>query len=68
MKRFLSVLLAMVMALSLFAPAMAEEKTYNMPEMNTTDPITLTFMLWDDFELVRALADKFTEKYPNITV
>lgn len=68
MKRFLSVLLAMVLALSLFAPAMAEEKTYNMPEMNTTDPITLTFMLWDDFELVRALADKFTEKYPNITV
>lgn len=47
---------------------MAEEKTYNMPEMNTTDPIALTFMLWDDFELVRALADKFTEKYPNITV
>ena len=47
---------------------MAEEKTYNMPEMNATDPITLTFILWDDFELVRALADKFTEKYPNITV
>ena len=45
---------------------MAEEKTYNMPEMNTPDPIALTFMLWDDFELVRALADKFTGSTPTL--
>ena len=68
MKRYLSILLAMVMVLSMFtfAPAVAEET--GMPEMNTTDPITLKFMLWDDYELIRALADKFEEKYPNITV
>ena len=66
MKKFLSTLLAVVMMLSMFAPAMAEET--GLPEMNTTDPITLSLLLWDDYELVRALADKFTEKYPNITV
>lgn len=63
----LSLFLALVMVLSLCSfGAFAE--TYDMPAMNTTDPITLRFLTWDDFELTRALADKFTEKYPNITI
>ncbi len=66
MKKF-SLLLALVMVMSLCSfGAVASE--YNMPALNTTDPITLTFLTWDDFELTRALADKFTEKYPNITI
>jgi len=67
MKKFFALVLSLCMALSLCSFASAEA-TYNMPEMNTTDPITLTMMTWDDFELTRALADKFTEKYPNITI
>ena len=66
MKKFLSLVLALCMALSLCSFAAAEE--YNMPEMNTTDPIELTFMTWDDFELTQALIDQFMEKYPNIKV
>ena len=52
MKKFLSLVLALCMALSLCSFASAE--AYNMPEMNTTDPIELTFMTWDDFELTQA--------------
>lgn len=68
MKKLLSLALALCMVLSLCSFAVAEEKVYNMPEMNTTDPITLSFMTWDDFEMTEALAQKFMEKYPNITV
>ncbi len=67
MKKLVALVLTLCMALSICSFAAAEEAT-GMPAMNTTDPITLTFMTWDDFELTRALADKFTEKYPNITV
>ncbi len=66
MKKILSLVLALCMMLSLASFATAEE--YNMPAMNTTDPITLSVMIWDDFEMAQALAAKFTEKYPNITV
>ncbi len=68
MKKFLALVLALCMALSICSFAGAEEKTYNMPEMNTTDPITLTFMTWDDFELTQVLIEAFEAKYPNITV
>lgn len=67
MKKLVALIMALCMMASLCAIASAEA-TYNMPELNTTDPITVTFMTWDDFELTRALADKFTEKYPNITI
>ena len=39
-----------------------------VPELNTTDEITISFLTWDDFELTQALADKFHELHPNITV
>ena len=43
MKKFLALLLVMILAMSTLAlSATAEEKTYNMPPMNTTDPITLS--------------------------
>lgn len=66
MKKLVSLVLALVMMLSLVAVAGAEE--YNMPAMNTTDPIHLSIMTWDDFEMTEALAASFTEIYPNITV
>ena len=66
MKKTLAIVLALVMLLSMMSFASAEG--YNMPEMNTTDEITLSFMTWDDFEMTEALAAKFMEKYPNIKV
>jgi multiple sugar transport system substrate-binding protein len=39
-----------------------------LPAMDTTTQITLTYALWDDYEMTRALADKFTQKYPNIKI
>ena len=66
MKKILSTLLSLMMILGMVSFAGAEG--YNMPEMNTTDEFTLTFMTWDDFEITEALAAKFMEKYPNITV
>lgn len=66
MKKLVSLILALVMVASLCSFASAEAPA--MPEMNTTDPITLRFLVWDDFELTQALADKFHEKYPNITI
>lgn len=38
-----------------------------LPPM-TTENITISFALWDDYEMTRYLTDKFMEKYPNITV
>lgn len=67
MRKFISLALALMLALSLCSFAGAES-TYNMPELNTTDEITLTIMTWDDFELTQALCDKFHELHPNITV
>ncbi len=64
MKKLVSLLLALMMVLSLGAFASAE----GVPELNTTDEITISFMTWDDFELTRALADKFTEMHPNIHI
>ena len=66
MKKLVSLVLALCMVLSLASFAAAEE--YNMPAMNTTDPITLSVMVWDDFEMTEALAASFMEQYPNITV
>ena len=65
MKKLVSLLLVLAMALSLCSFAAAEN---TVPELNTTDEITISFLTWDDFELTQALADKFHEKYPNITV
>ena len=45
--------------------APAEESA--LPAM-TTDPITLTYIHFDNDPLVKYLAEKFMEKYPNITV
>ena len=42
--------------------------TKQLPEMNTTDQIHLTYATWDDWEMADYLAAKFTEKYPNIEV
>lgn len=39
-----------------------------LPPMNTTDPITLTYMNFDGEILTQEMAKKFMEKYPNITV
>ncbi len=66
MKKILALVLSLIMLASVCSFASAEG--YNMPEMNTTDEITLTFMTWDDFEMTEALAAKFMEKYPNIKV
>ena len=65
MKKLVSMLLALVMVLSLCSFSVAES---TVPELNTTDEITIKFMTWDDFELTQALADKFHELHPNITV
>ena len=66
MRKILSLILALAMALSICSFAAAE--TAGVPELNTTDEITITFMTWDDFELTQALADAFHELHPNITV
>ena len=66
MRKLLALVLSLCMVLTLCSFASAE--TSGLPEMNTTDDITLTFMTWDDFELTQALIDKFEEKYPNIHI
>ncbi|MGN0745916.1 MAG: ABC transporter substrate-binding protein [Aristaeellaceae bacterium] len=67
MKKVSLFLVLVMLATMLSLPAMAEGE-YSMPELNTTDPITVTFMTWDDYELTQALADKFMEMHPNITI
>ncbi|MDR2505683.1 MAG: extracellular solute-binding protein [Oscillospiraceae bacterium] len=37
-------------------------------ELNTTDPITLTYSVWDSYEMYEFLAQKFEELHPNIDV
>ena len=46
MKKTLALILALSMLMGVMSFA-AAEGTYNMPEMNTTDEITLSFMTWD---------------------
>ncbi len=65
MKKLVSLILVLALALSMTAFASAES---TVPELNTTDEITIRFLTWDDFELTQALADKFHELHPNITV
>lgn len=67
MRKLMALVLSLCMALSLCSFASAEGG-YNMPEMNTTDEIYLTFMTWDDIPLTQALIDRFEEKYPNIHI
>lgn len=45
----------------------AEEEESALPDM-TTDEITLTYASWENTYLNEYLAQKFMEKYPNITV
>ena len=45
----------------------AEAEASALPEM-TTDEITLTYMHFDNEQLVNAVADAFMAKYPNIKV
>lgn len=61
----LAILLAAVLALTSLLPLVASAE---MPAMNTTDEIKLTYAVWDDVPMAQFLADKFHEKYPNITV
>ncbi len=42
--------------------------TYHKATDLTTEPITLTYFHFDQDETVKALADRFMEIYPNITV
>ena len=65
MKKLVSMMLALVMLLSLCAVSTGEAA---LPELNTTDEITISFLTWDDFELTRALAAKFEELHPNIHI
>ncbi len=65
--RKLSLVLALVLAALLVLPvSMATAE--NVPAMNTTDEIKLTYAVWDDYEMTQFLAGKFHEKYPNITI
>lgn len=64
----LSLFLALVMMMTMFSFGAVAEEAPAMPELNTTDDITITFMTWDDFELTEALAAKFTELHPNIKI
>lgn len=73
MKKWFSLLLVLVMALSMLPMnSLAEaEKTYNMPPMNTTDEIHLVCSVHNDARnvaMAEALAAKFHEMYPNITI
>lgn len=45
----------------------ADAEASALPEM-TTDEITLTYMHFDNEQLVNAVADAFMAKYPNIKV
>jgi multiple sugar transport system substrate-binding protein len=42
--------------------------TAGLQPMNTTDTIHLTYSVWDDYEMTEFLAEKFHQKYPNITI
>ena len=69
MKKLLSILLVLCLVLPGIG-VFAEEST-GLPEMNTTDPITLTFFDtgWGyNHAMSRLMAKAFTEKYPNITI
>lgn len=69
MRKLLSLLLVVMVMASALVVASAEGTT-SLPPMNTTDPITLTIV--DEqparCEYYKLLAEKFTEKYPNITI
>jgi len=64
----LSLFLALVMMMTMFSFGAVAEEAAGLPELNTTDDITITFLTWDDYELTEALAAKFTELHPNIKI
>lgn len=69
MKKLVSLLLVVLLMTTCLPSAFAETEG-GLPPMNTTDPIHLTFV--DEaparVEVYRIMAEKFTEKYPNITI
>jgi len=67
MKKLVSLILVLALALSVCSFAAAEEAASGLPEL-TTEDVTVTFMTWDDFELTQALADAFMEEHPNIKI
>ncbi len=70
MKKLVSLLLALVLLSSAIPLAAAEAEGGGLPPMNTTDPITLTIVdqMPARVEFHRLMAEKFHEKYPNITI
>lgn len=73
MKRKLSMLLVLVMAMTMFSmPVLAQAEDGGLPPM-TEEEITLRIAFWGDTlkgepEVTQAAMDAFMAKYPNITV
>jgi len=42
--------------------------TRQLPPLNTTDDITITFSTWHYQELAQYVADRFTDRHPNINI
>lgn len=71
MKKLFALLLALSLVLTGLVSVCVAEGEAGLPEMNTTDPITLTFFDtgWGyNHAMARLMAAAFHEKYPNITV
>lgn len=69
-KRLLCLFLVIAMSASLFAGCnkdSGEEEEQGLVDM-TTEDITLTYTYWEDHIIIKALLEKFKERYPNITV
>lgn len=72
MKRILCLLLVITMSASVFVGCTTDDDATDTPntlvDMNTTDPITITYAYWEDQQIQTELAKAFMEKYTNITI
>ena len=74
-KKFWCLFLVVILSASMFAGCGEGEdftgdegEGGGLVEMNTTDNIELTYAYWEDQVIQAPLAERFHEKYPNITV
>lgn len=68
-KKVLALLLVVTMSVACFTACSGQKKAKKqLRPINTTDPITLNYLFWEDTPIFTKILEDWNAKYPNITI